>query len=332
MRTLAEAMHAAHEANVVHRDLKPANVLLSLDGTPKITDFGLAKKLDESGQTQTGAIMGTPSYMAPEQAAGKKDIGPPADVYALGAILYECLTGRPPFKAATSFDTILQVVRDEPVPPGQLNAKAPADLETICLKCLQKDPGKRYRSAADLADDLGRFLAGEPIQARPVGRMEQAGKWVRRNPAVAALTAAVAAVLTAGAGVSMYFAVDAQHRAAEAQHNARVADEARNTAEAAVEQSRKRLVRLHLATGNNRFDQGDAGAALLWYQLAWQMDRVDPGQEAGHRSAHCGHPATSALPRRGLLSHDPRAGCLVRSFGESRVGARRNGGSSVESL
>ena len=149
LETLARAMQAAHDQSVIHRDLKPANVLLAADGTPKITDFGLAKKLDDVGQTAIGAIMGTPSYMAPEQASGKsKEIGPAADVYALGAILYECLTGRPPFKAATPLDTILQVVSDEPVPPSQLQPKTPRDLETICLKCLHKEAGKRYASAA----------------------------------------------------------------------------------------------------------------------------------------------------------------------------------------
>src|SRR5205807_7137535 len=136
------------------------------DGTPKITDFGLAKKLDAvllegepgAGLTATGAVMGTPSYMAPEQAGGKsKEMGPACDVYALGAILYECLTGRPPFKAATALDTILQVVSDEPVPPLQLQSKTPRDLETICLKCLQKDPARRYATAQELADDLGRW-------------------------------------------------------------------------------------------------------------------------------------------------------------------------------
>ena len=265
VRTLAQAMHAAHQANVIHRDLKPANVLLSPphppapsptrgEGEPellappsptrgeggwggegwqpKITDFGLARQLDQQGQTQTGAIMGTPSYMAPEQAEGKKDIGPPADVYALGAILYECLTGRPPFKAATALDTILQVVSDEPVPPRQLNAKVPADLETICLKCLQKEPSKRYGSAAELADDLGRFLAGEPIQARPVGRIEQAGKWVRRNPVVAALMAAVAASLLLGACVATLFAV-------QSNLNATTARAETERANAAAENARK---------------------------------------------------------------------------------------------
>src|SRR6202007_462749 len=165
---------AAHGEKVIHRDLKPANVLLLVDGTPKITDFGLAKKLDDTaGQTQSGDIVGTPSYMAPEQAGGKsKEIGPAADVYALGAILYECLTGRPPFKAATPLDTILQGVSDEPVPPTQLQSKTPRALETICLKCLQKEPQKRYGSAQELADDLRRFCKGEPIRARPVGRAE----------------------------------------------------------------------------------------------------------------------------------------------------------------
>src|SRR5262249_7145316 len=157
VRVLADAMQAAHSAKIIHRDLKPANVLLLEDGTPKITDFGLAKKLDEAGRTQTGAVMGTPSYMAPEQAAGKKGLGPAADVYALGAILYECLIGRPPFRAATSAETIMQVLSDEPPRPRSLNAGVPRDLETICLKCLAKEPQKRYESARALAEDLGRY-------------------------------------------------------------------------------------------------------------------------------------------------------------------------------
>ncbi len=187
---MARGMNAAHQAGIVHRDLKPANVLLSDDGAPKVTDFGLAKKVEGgSGLTQTGAIMGTPSYMAPEQAGGDgKRVGPAADVYALGAILYSCLTGRPPFQADTVMNTLLEVISEEPVPVRQLNKCVPTDLETICLKGLQKDPKQRYGSAGELADDLQHFLAGEPITARRVSRWERAAKWAKRHPAVTGLT------------------------------------------------------------------------------------------------------------------------------------------------
>ncbi|MCI0461125.1 MAG: serine/threonine-protein kinase, partial [Gemmataceae bacterium] len=196
LEVLARAMHAAHEKGVIHRDLKPGNVLLTEDGTYKVSDFGLARKVEEAGQTLSGAIVGTPSYMAPEQARGhSKEVGPAVDVYALGAILYECLTGRPPFKAASPLDTLLQVQRDEPVPPSQLQSRTPRDLETICLKCLLKEPGERYASARELAEDLARFRADQPILARPVGRLERARRWCRRNPWLAGLTAAVLLLL-----------------------------------------------------------------------------------------------------------------------------------------
>ena len=176
VETLAHAVHAAHQHRILHRDLKPSNILLEADGTPKITDFGLAKKLDEVGQTASGAVLGTPSYMAPEQARGRlQDLGPATDVYGLGAILYELLTGRPPFKAATTLETIVQVMSAEPAAPARLQPGTPCALETICLKALAKEPGRRYAGAQELADDLKRFLAGEPIRARPVGAPSASG-------------------------------------------------------------------------------------------------------------------------------------------------------------
>jgi serine/threonine protein kinase len=184
IEVLSRAIHSAHEHNVVHRDLKPANVLLTRDGVAKIADFGLAKRLDdESAPTETGSILGTPSYMAPEQVRGPgHGVGPAADVYALGAILYELLTGRPPFKGASPMDTVLQVIHDDPVPPSRLQRRIPPDLETICLKCLVREPGGRYPSAAALADDLRRFLDGAPIRARPAGWLKTAWKWARGRP------------------------------------------------------------------------------------------------------------------------------------------------------
>jgi serine/threonine protein kinase len=182
---ISRAVQAAHDAGVIHRDLKPGNILFDGDNIAKVTDFGLARKSDtSSGLTQTGAILGTPSYMAPEQAQGQKDVGPTADVYAVGAILYECLTGRPPFRAATPLETIHQVLKDEPVPPSRFGAKLPRDLETICLKCLNKDPRKRYPTALSLAEDLHRFQSGEPILARPVSRFERTWRWIKRNPSI----------------------------------------------------------------------------------------------------------------------------------------------------
>jgi hypothetical protein len=205
---LARAIHAAHLQGIVHRDLKPANILLTADGRPKIADFGLARRLgDNSDQTRTGSILGTPDYMAPEQARGRAhDAGPLVDQHALGAILYELLTGRPPFRGATPSDALEQVCTQEPVPPTRLRPKVPRDLETICLKCLQKEPYRRYPDAAALADDLDRFLDGRPILARPSSAVERLGRWCRRNPRIAGLAAAVLILLVTLVTTSTLFA------------------------------------------------------------------------------------------------------------------------------
>ncbi|MCY2964547.1 MAG: WD40 repeat domain-containing serine/threonine-protein kinase [Planctomycetota bacterium] len=217
-KKIAEAIAYAHVQGVIHRDLKPANVLVDKDGQPRVTDFGLAKRIEPgdavSQHTATGQILGTPSYMPPEQASGETArIGIHSDIYSIGAILYCLLTGRPPFQAATPLDTVMQVIQQEPVPPRQLNAAIPRDLETITLKCLEKDPHQRYSSARELAEELDRFLKGEPIHARSVSRIERGWRWCRRNPVVAGLTASLLLALVSGSVISGILAVRAERAA-----------------------------------------------------------------------------------------------------------------------
>jgi hypothetical protein len=310
-------MAEAHRLGIVHRDLKLGNVLLAADGTPKISDFGLAKSLTrDSGLTQSGAIVGTPSYMAPEQAEGNtREIGPPADIYALGAILYELLTGRPPFRAATVLQTLEQVRTAEPVPPSRLVPGLPRDIETIALKCLRKEQAKRYDSAAALAEDLRRFLADEPILARPVGPIERGWRWCRRHPVPASLTAAVVLVAILGlAGILWQWSEAARARDL-ASIRALAEAEARREAETT-------LVDMYTTNGITAGDQGEHARAALWFANAARRARADPDRQRANaiRARTWGRRAFA--PRSALVVDGSWPGGLVFHPGGRHLLAR----------
>jgi serine/threonine protein kinase/tetratricopeptide (TPR) repeat protein len=235
-KIITETMEFAHEKGVVHRDLKPANVLLDKRQRPLITDFGLAKQVSNTSQlTMAGSIVGTPSYMPPEQAAGKiEEVGSWSDLYSIGAILYELLTGRPPFRAATPFETIRQVLETEPPSPRLLNPNVPKDLETICLKCLQKERSRRYASCQELSDELGRYLRGLPIHARPIGQLARFWRLCKRHPIAASSIVLTVIALVAATAVSTGFSIQATRALAKAEDSLR-----KETAAKALAEERK---------------------------------------------------------------------------------------------
>jgi hypothetical protein len=290
---VAEAVHEAHRHGILHRDLKPANILLDVAGQPYVADFGLAKRVAGSaGLTQSGAIVGTPAYMPPEQARGDgRRVTTAADVYALGAILYELLTGRPPFQGDAPADVLVRVLTEEPLPPSRLNPRGPRDLEVICLKCLAKEPGRRYASALALADDLRRWLAGEPVSARRAGRLERAARWARRHPAAAGLVAVSAvAVLAAGAAAAALSysgllrderneAQGQRERAEAAQAEEKVQRQKAEAAEGEAERQRRLVDRLWYYSELHQAQRaGEAGDYVRMRQLLDGLRRGRGGQ------------------------------------------------------
>jgi tRNA A-37 threonylcarbamoyl transferase component Bud32 len=277
VETLARAIHHAHEQGIVHRDLKPANVLLAADATPKIADFGLAKRLDANdGLTATNAILGTPSYMAPEQADRKfGSIGPATDVYALGAILYEMLTGRVPFKAEKAVETLLLVIHEEPVPPRRFVHTVPYELELLCLKCLEKDPKRRYASALQLAQELRHWLNGEPMShTRPVGLVGQLAKWCQRKPALAVAISVVTLALVAVTVVSILYGIDQANYAKERSRYANQQEEAASrlrTQQALLKETLRRSAVLALNQGLNHCEDGEVNLGMHWLMQSLKL-------------------------------------------------------------
>ena len=298
LATIARGVQYAHQRGILHRDLKPANILLDEQGQPQITDFGLAKRVEgDRGMTQSGAIVGTPGYMAPEQAKGQKGLSIAVDVYALGAILYELLTGRAPFGGATPLDVLLQVIEREPPRPRALNPLVARDLETICCKCMEREPGPRYGSAEALAEDLERWLRGEPIAARRTGRLERAWRWARRKPVIAGLGAAVVLAVVAGTTASVLLnmslttandrlgkAVTKAGEAADGEHKQLLAaDAAADRERAERRRGQAAQARLFVDKAAAELERDNLPAALPWAVAALNVERDDPERAAVHR-------------------------------------------------
>jgi WD40 repeat protein len=332
--SLAEAVAAAHAAGVVHRDLKPGNILLTADGTPKITDFGLARRLEaDDGVTKTGSVLGTPSYMPPEQAKGDlRRVGPAGDVYALGAILYAMLTGRPPFRSDNLVQTLAMVLNASPPQPRAVNPAVPRDLETIALKCLEKDPAQRYASADALATDLRQYLDGRPILARQVGRVERLWRWARRNPAVAGLLSAVFVSLAAGTVVSTVLAIRA---AAHADHamaeKGRADDNARELETKAREATDARhdlaltLADSYTTLGQAAGERNEPAVAVLWFARAVKQSEGDPDREFFNRVRFRNWAAETFTPVRAVRAPSSITHLALHPAGRHLLGGYRSG-------
>ncbi len=304
MVQVAGAVHYAHLRGILHRDLKPSNILVDRRGRPHVTDFGLAKCVEvNSGLTQTGLIIGTPSYMAPEQVSGPRgEVTTAADVYGLGAVLYTMLSGRPPFQADSVYETLQQVREQEPVRPGLIHPAVDRDLEAICLKCLEKAPGQRYASAEAVADDLERWLDGEPIEARAAGRMERAWRWYRRNRVVARLWAGVAVLFLAVPIIAVVAYARQRGLAEEAYSSAQKERAARLLADARAEDIRERLVKMNVSNGVRLMEQGDRMGALPWFAEALGFDGDDP-DAAGMQRLRIGTLLDQCPALDGVFSH-----------------------------
>ncbi len=335
---LADALQYAHSRGVVHRDLKPSNVLLEAPGeggdlVPRVTDFGLAKLVGAEGpaQTHSGQILGTPAYMAPEQAAGQAHVaGPAADVYALGAILYDCLTGRPPFQGDTVLDVLVQVRTSEPVAPRALRPGVPRDLETICLKCLHKEAHRRYASAGELAEDLRSFLAGRPIRARRAGAAERAWRWCRRNPVVAALAGSLAALLllaTAGASLA---ALQLKEGRDDARNSLTRAREAEIEAREAEGRATANLRSSYLQQARALRQSGRDGQRFLALAALAEAARVRPGADLTDEALAClalpdlgnARRVGGTLPAECGACFDPAMAHYARSDGRGELSVR----------